>query len=290
MTERRVSVPRLYVVASVTSLVVAAVASGVGLLVPGFYRDAAVLLPQLRGQDLLTLVVACPALAVSLYAAVHGSLRGYVAWMGVTGYLLYTYTTYAFMTAFNTLYLAYVALFALTFYTFAGGVVHLDATLVKRALDGHPITAYVWFLSVVAVAVGLLWTADVATAILAGTRPTVLAETGLPTPVVQSLDLAVLVPAFGLSAYWLRQRRPWGYVLTGVLLVKSATLGLAVLAMAVLQMSDGQSVALPMLVVFAVVSGLALVLMGRFVLALGPAAQRVERSRVSRSEGEPKVR
>ncbi|SFK69785.1 hypothetical protein SAMN04487950_0645 [Halogranum rubrum] len=290
MTERRVSVPRPYVVASVTSLVLAVVASGVGLLVPGVYRDAAVLLPQLRGQDLLTLVVACPALAVSLYAAVRGSVRGYIAWIGVTGYLLYTYATYAFMTAFNELYLVYVALFALTFYTFVGGVVRLDATLVKRALDGHSVTAYVWFQIVVAVAVGLLWTVDVVTAILAGARPTVLAGTGLPTPVVQSLDLAVLVPAFGLSAYWLRRRRPWGYVLTGVLLVKSATLGLAVLAMAVLQMSDGQSVALPMLVVFGVVSGLALVLTGRFVLALEPSVQRVERSHVSRSEGESKVR
>jgi hypothetical protein len=40
------------------TLVLAVVATLVGLFVPGFYRDAPVLLPQVYGQDLLTLVVA----------------------------------------------------------------------------------------------------------------------------------------------------------------------------------------------------------------------------------------
>jgi len=86
-TPRRLTRP--YVVASTLTLVLAVVATGVGLFVPAFYRDAEVLLPQLYGQDLLTLVVAVPALAIALYSAYQGSLRGYVVWLGVTGYLLY---------------------------------------------------------------------------------------------------------------------------------------------------------------------------------------------------------
>jgi len=88
-TPRRLTRP--YVVASTLTLVLAVVATGVGLFVPAFYRDAEVLLPQLYGQDLLTLVVAVPALAIALYSAYQGSLRGYVVWLGVTGYLLYIY-------------------------------------------------------------------------------------------------------------------------------------------------------------------------------------------------------
>lgn len=76
-------------------------ATGVGLLVPEFYRDTEILFPQLYGQDLLTLVVAVPALAGVLYYAYRGSLRSYVVWFGVTGYLLYTYASYAFLTTFN---------------------------------------------------------------------------------------------------------------------------------------------------------------------------------------------
>ena len=105
---------RPYLVASTLTLLFAVVATSVGLFVPEFYRDAEVLLPQLYGQDLLTLVVAVPALAAALYYAHQGSLRGYVVWLGVTGYLLYTYASYALLTAFNELYLVYVALFGLT--------------------------------------------------------------------------------------------------------------------------------------------------------------------------------
>ena len=119
-----------------------------------------------------------------------------------------------------------------------------------------------------------MWVADIVAAIAGGTLPAVLEGTGLPTPVIQSLDLAVLVPAFVLSAYWLRQRRAWGYVFTAVLLVKAATLGLAVLAMAVLQIRAGQTVPVPMLVVFGLLSVFALALTRRFVFAVGSDGAR----------------
>lgn len=69
---------RPYLIASKLTLLLAVVATGVGLFVPEFYRDAEVLLPQLYGQDLLTYVVAVPVLASALYYAHRGSLRGYV--------------------------------------------------------------------------------------------------------------------------------------------------------------------------------------------------------------------
>jgi hypothetical protein len=69
-----------------------------------------VLLSQVYGQDLLTLAVAVPALAVSLYFSTKGSSGDYVVWLGVVGYLLYTYGSYAFVTAFDELYLVYVTL------------------------------------------------------------------------------------------------------------------------------------------------------------------------------------
>lgn len=45
-------------------LVLTVVTTIADLFVPGFYRDAAVQLSQHHGQNLLTLVVAVPALAV----------------------------------------------------------------------------------------------------------------------------------------------------------------------------------------------------------------------------------
>ena len=78
MTGSPVSVPRPYGLASIATLVLTTVATVAGLFVPGFYRDAPILLPQVYGQDLLTLLVAVPGLAVSLYFATRGSLRGYI--------------------------------------------------------------------------------------------------------------------------------------------------------------------------------------------------------------------
>ncbi len=259
---------RPYLVASALTLLLAVVATGVGLFVPKFYGDAEVLLPQLYGQDLLTLVVAVPALAVALYHAYQGSLRGYVVWLGVTGYLLYTYASYAFLTAFNQLYLVYVALFALTLFTLIAGIARIDPTDLSKALDGHPVRGYVAFQALVAGLLALLWLADVGPASLAGTRPPSIAETTLPVPVIQSLDLGVVIPSFALSAALLWKQRAWGYVFTGVLLVKGTTLGLAVLAMIAFMLRAGQTVPLPQIVLFALLSLAGLVLTVRFVRAI----------------------
>lgn len=268
MTASRPSLPRPYVLASIATLVLTIVATVIGLFVPDFYRDAAVLLPQVYGQDLLTLVVAVPALAASLFYATRGSLRGYVVWLGVTGYLLYTYSSYAFMTAFNELYLVYTTLLWLTLFTFVGGMVHLDATRLKRAVGDVPVRSYVVFQLLLVVLIGLLWLSEILPATLAGTTPPSVAEAGLPTSVIYSLDLGIILPAFAISAYWLANRRAWGYAFTAVLLVKVVTLGGAVLAMALFMILDGQAVPLPQIVIFGLLTLLGLVLMARFVLSI----------------------
>lgn len=58
------------------------------------------------------------------------------------------------------------------------------------------------------------------------------------------LDLGVVVPALIITADLLRRDRAWGYVFTDVLLVKVATLGDAVLAMAFFMVRDGAAVPL----------------------------------------------
>lgn len=271
----RSSLPRPYRLASVATLLLTTVATAVGLFVPNFYRDDPVLLPQVYGQDLLTLAVGVPALAVSLYYADRGSLRGYVAWLGVTGYLLYTYASYAFMTAFNELYLVYTSLLWLTLFTFVGGMARLDAAALKRDLGETSVRPFVVFQLALVVLVSALWLTEILPAILAGTTPASIAEPGLPTSVIYSLDLGVVVPAFALSAYWLRKRRPWGYAFTAVLLVKIATLGGAVLAMVVAMVLDGQAVPLPQIAIFGTLTAISLWLMDRFLVGIGPGADPV---------------
>ncbi|MFC6993623.1 hypothetical protein ACFQH3_19015 [Haladaptatus sp. GCM10025707] len=284
MTQAQVSVPRSALLASLATLALTVVATVVGLFVPGFYRDAPVLIPQVYGQDLLTLVVAVPALSVSLYFTTRGSLRAYIVWLGVTGYLLYTYASYAFMTAFNELYLVYVSLLWLTLFAFVGGMMRLDASAVKRAVGDQSVRVYVAFQLLLAVLVGGLWLAEILPATFAGTVPPSIAETGLPVNVIYSLDLGVVLPAFALAAYWLWRGRTWGYALTGVLLAKIVTLGGAVLAMIAFMIRDGQAVPLPQLVIFVVLTVVSVVLMVRFILSI-----KVDRTSVTAASNDELV-
>jgi hypothetical protein len=271
VTDRWDVLPRPLQFTTVAVLVLTAVASGVGLLVDGFYhRDAAVLLPQSFGQDLLTLVVAVPVLAGSLWFASRGSRRAYVVWLGTLGYVLYTYATYAIIAQFNELFLVYVATFGLSLATFVGGFLRVDAEDLKRAFGDRSVRPYVAFQALVAVLVGLLWLSEIVTATLSNTVPSSIAGTGLPTNVVHVLDLGVVLPAFLLAAYLLARRRPWGYVLTGVLLAKVVTLGLAILSMTLFMLRAGEVVPLPMLVVFGLLTALSLLALVGFLRALGP--------------------
>jgi len=268
---------RALAAASVAIAVLAAVASTVGLLVPGFYRDAPTLVSQARGQDLLTLAVAAPALLVALAAARRGSRRGYVLWLGVLGYLLYAYASYAFMSAFNPLYLAYVALLALSLATFTAGILRLDADAVKAAFDGRPLRAVVAFEVLVVALVGGAWLAEIVPATLAGTTPASVTAADVPVNVVHSLDLGVVLPAFAVAAYWLYHGRAWGYALAVVLLAKVATLGGAVLSMAVVMAVDGDPAPTGLVVVFGALTVASVVLLGRLLaLMAGSGDGRVD--------------
>jgi hypothetical protein len=82
------------------------------------------------------------------------------------------------------------------------------------------------------------------------------------------LDLGVVIPSFVLSAAFLWKQRAWGYVFTGVRLVKGTTLGLVVLAMIVFMLQDGQTVPLPQIVLFALLSLTGLALVARFIRSI----------------------
>jgi hypothetical protein len=59
------------------------------------------------------------------------------------------------------------------------------------------------------------------------------------TLVIQAMDLGIIVPASALTAALLWQRRPWGYTLAYVVLIKGVTFGVALIAMIVGQLLAG---------------------------------------------------
>ena len=105
---------------------------------------------------------------------------------------------------------------------------------------------------------------------LRGEPPESYRLAAIPTNVIHVLDLAVLLPAALLTAVWLWRRRDWGSLLTGVLLVKFTTLGLAVLAMAARLRQTGQGGDIGEIALFGVVSAVGLALGVAYLRAMTP--------------------
>jgi len=218
--------------------VLVAIAAGVGLFIEGLYRDPSSLVAQAMGQDVVTLVVALPALVISAFLASRGSARGRLVWLGVLGYVVYTYLTYAFGIRFNSLFLVYVALLGCSLYALIGGLATTDFEALKvRFTQKTPVKAASVFLAVVAILFYFVWLSEAVPAVLLGEVPQSVVEDGTPTNVVHVVDMAWLLPGMLLTAVWLWRERAIGYALAGALLTLLALLVLAIVAMAVVDFS-----------------------------------------------------
>lgn len=216
---------------TVPVVVLAAIAAAIGLFLPAVYRETEWVVPQNRGQDLVTLLVLA-ALIPALIASHRGSPRGTLVWLGLVGYLAYTYTGAAFAYGFNKLFPIYVALFALTGAALLAGMFGLDVAALRSAFDdGAPRRGVIAFLLIMALVLCALWGSQIVPFYTDGRLPETIVRANTPTVFVYVLDLGVVAPVSLLSAWWLWRDAPWGYVLAGFVLVKAATMGLALLSM-----------------------------------------------------------
>src|SRR5688572_1414299 len=91
-----------------------------------YFYDTVSSAAQLQANDLITLVVGLPLLACAAWLAFRGSLRGHLLLSGTLGFFLYTYLSMSALTAYNGLFLVYVALFALSLWAFALSLMAVD--------------------------------------------------------------------------------------------------------------------------------------------------------------------
>jgi hypothetical protein len=231
--------------------VLLAIAAGGGLFISGLYRDTPYFAAQAEGQDLVSLAVVLPTLIISAILAARGFRRARLVWLGGLIYLVYTYAIAAFEVRFNALFLVYVALLGCSLYALIGGFVTTDMAWIKSGFTGKtPVKAVSIYLAVLAVLFYFLWLSEIVPALTAGKVPQSVQENGTPTNAVHVLDMAWILPAFGIAAVNLWRRQALGYTLAGALLSYGVLLLLAILSMVVFMLRKGHPVEVPQVVMF----------------------------------------
>ena len=220
----------------------------------GLYRyDTVNSASQEIGTDIVTLLIGIPLLITGIVLSRKGTLRGQLLLTGALGYFLYTYGAMCFLTAFNPLFLVYVALFSLSLFGFILSMSNLDVDEVARHIaDGFPRRAVATYFIIVAAFLSLAWLGLVSSPSLTWAPPAGL-ESAI-TMVIQALDLGVIVPTSFLTATLLLQKRAWGYALSSVLLLKILTMGAALIAMIIGQILAGVTVDPVTSVIFVLIS------------------------------------
>jgi hypothetical protein len=240
----------LWLTAPIAILLV--VAAGGGIFINGLYRDVPSLVAQAKGQDLISLIVVLPVLVITAIPAGRGSLPARLIWQGSLVYLLYTYISFAFAIQYNPLFLVYIGLLGCSLYALIISLVTLNMVEVQARFTGKtPIKAVSIFLGLLVILFYSFWLSELIPALIAGEIPQSILDTGTPTNVVHVLDMAWILPAFGITAVYLWRKQPLGYTIAGILLPFFVLLVSATLSMAMLEVRAGNPDAGPMIVMFA---------------------------------------
>lgn len=186
----------------------------------GIYKHmSAEVAPQGIAQDYVTLFMAVPLLLISLFLTHRGSEKGKILLSGTVGYFLVTYLFYLVMGMYNQLFLVYVLLLGLAFYSFLLSIMSFNANQVVRLLNEQtPVKWIGGFLMFTSLSIAFLWLSIVVPPLMDGTIIPVQAE-HYTTLIVQGLDLAVLLPGAFICGRLLFKKKPGGHLSATIYLV-----------------------------------------------------------------------
>jgi len=193
-------------------------------------------------QDYVTFFVGVPLLLFGFYWYRKRSKRGAFLLAGSSGYFFVTYLFYTSMGMYNELFLVYVALLGLSFFTLLNTLLSFDLPRLAKGFEREAARRAVGiFLIVNSILIGLMWLGVVVPPLLDGT----LYPEGVEhytTLIVQGLDLGLLLPLSFVSGRLLLLKRPLGYLAGSTYIVFLAILMTALTAKVLAMMSSNVDV------------------------------------------------
>jgi hypothetical protein len=252
--------------------VLAAAAAAAGLFIGDVYRDNDAMVAQAQGTDLATLLGACPILAIGLWSAHAGSLRGRLVALGAIGYLVYVYAIYAFQVVVGPATPLHIAILGLASWSLMLGGMALAGADLGTVGQRLPRRTTAAFLLLIVVMFAGLWLGQIAEAITTGVLPLAVSDLDVPTSAVYALDLAFALPLLAFSGGLLLRHRAQGGGAAVAALVFIGLMALSILGLFAVQAREGLGIDGSLAVAFAAVGVMAAMLAS---LGLLPGASGV---------------
>ena len=176
-----------------------------------------------RVQDLITLILGVPLLLFALWGLHNNKYWCLPLWTGVLAYELYVYAIYAFGAVYNVFFPLYIAAASLSIFLIIRLLGSSNYFGLQQTLgEGLPRSWIAGFFICITLIFTLIWSGSVMNSI-----KTHVVDSG---HLIFVIDLMVVLPAFGISAYKLWQREPLGDLLAGLMLIKFFSLCVSICA------------------------------------------------------------
>ena len=173
-----------------------------------------------RAQDMVSAPLALMLAASSFLFLKNHSMKCYIGMLGLAWYFFYAFGLYAIQAQYTSIYLIYLAVFGLSFYSLVFGLLGITPEEARKyQIPPRLRKGILLFLTFMLAFLYPVWIMRLLT--------DVGSHVPGPTYGVFVLDLALVLPAIGIITYMLWKRKPFGVLLSGVALIKIFTLCLS---------------------------------------------------------------
>jgi hypothetical protein len=265
---------RIIIRLSILICILLVVVSCVGLFFPNTYSaETPNWNAQAVGQDIFDLFLVVPFLLITVIFIRKRSRKALLLWSGAVLYLVYSFVIYCFAVHFNNLFIVYCLILGLSFYAF---VYYLVSQLRRSAADWFEETVSCksvgYYFIVVSCIFYLLWLSEIVPAIINGTTPKNITETGLLTNPVHALDMSIALPGILIVGILLLRRKTPGLLLTPAVLIFMILMNMTIGGLNIIMQMRGLEGSYIISMVMAVLALVSVWLLIRFLKGVKPIA------------------
>lgn len=219
---------------------------------------------QAVGQDIGNLI-AIIIFLFSIYYLSKKSTKAFLIWIGTLFYFIYAYLIYAFFIHFNYLFLIYVVVLGLSFYTLTGSLLEQNfKDIIKPFTSKHEKIAG-FLLIVIGSLFSILWLSEIIPALVSDSIPKSLINTGLWVNPIQVIDLSIVLPAMIITGIFLIKKNFLGRLFSGPWLMFSTLMGSSIIATMIMELINGNNNAIVPLVMVGVITILSVITLNLYL-------------------------